>query len=127
MHRYELTDEQWDLVEYLFPERTEGRGRPRKSPREVLNALFWILRSGAPWRDLPERYGPWQSVLRSRPLCYAGDKGFSQPRIRSWLKRHSVRCVIPRRSDQHPEDGRHRFDRKLYRMRSAVEQCIGWI
>src|SRR5207253_4717547 len=43
-------------------ERAEGRGRPRKSAREVLNALFWILRSGAPWRDLPERYGPWQSV-----------------------------------------------------------------
>ena len=65
--------------------------------------------------------------LRSRPQCYAGDKGFSQARIRNWLKRHSVRCVIPRRSDQHPEDGRHRFDKKLYRMRSAVEQCIGWI
>jgi transposase len=62
MHRYELTDEQWDLIEYLFPERQGGRGRPRKSAREVLNALFWILRSGAPWRDLPERYGPWQTI-----------------------------------------------------------------
>ncbi len=48
MHRYELTDEQWDLIEYLFPERTEGRGRPRKSAREVLNALFWIVRRQLP-------------------------------------------------------------------------------
>ena len=64
---------------------------------------------------------------RSRPGCYAGDKGFSQPRIRNWLRRHSVRAVIPRRLDQHPEDRRHQFDRRLYRMRSAVEQCIGWI
>jgi transposase len=39
-----------------------ARGRPRSDLREVLNAIFSLLRTGAPWRDLPERYGPWQTV-----------------------------------------------------------------
>ena len=47
----------------LFPERQIGdKGRPRREPRETLNGIFWIARSGAAWRDLPERYGPWQTV-----------------------------------------------------------------
>ena len=39
-----------------------GGGRPPRDPRQLLNAMFWILRAGAPWRDLPERYGPWQTA-----------------------------------------------------------------
>jgi transposase len=62
MRRYEVTDEQWALVADLFPKRATT-GRPRKEPREVLNAVFWILNTGAPWRDLPEdRFGPWETV-----------------------------------------------------------------
>lgn len=64
---------------------------------------------------------------RTRPECLAGDKGYSYARIRSWLHHHSIRVVIPRRDDQHPEDGRHRFDRQLYRRRSTIEQCVGWL
>lgn len=64
---------------------------------------------------------------RQRPDAMAGDKGYSTPRIRRWLRRHAVRAVIPRRSDQHPDDGRLHFDRAAYRRRSTVEQCIGWI
>src|SRR2546422_6461233 len=62
MHRYELTDEQWELIQPLFPDREEPRGRPRTPPREVFNAILWVLRSGAPWRDLPERYARWPTV-----------------------------------------------------------------
>jgi len=61
MGRYELTDAQWALVEGQLP-RSEGVGRPWRDHRPILNGIFWILRSGAPWRDLPERYGKWQSV-----------------------------------------------------------------
>lgn len=61
MHRYELTDEQWDALKHLLP-RPAQTGRKSKPPRQVLNGILWILRSGAPWRDLPERYGPWQTV-----------------------------------------------------------------
>ena len=64
---------------------------------------------------------------RTRPECPAGDKGRSYPRIRSRLHRHSIRVVIPQRSDQHPDDGRPRFDQKLYRRRCTIEQCIGWL
>jgi len=64
---------------------------------------------------------------RRRPATLAGDKGYSYPRIRQWLRRHAIRAVIPRRTDQHPEDGRVRFDRATYRRRSAVERCVGWL
>jgi transposase len=60
--RYELTDEQWALIEPLLPQRTATTGRKPKDPRQTLNGIVWILHSGAPWRDLPEGYGPWQTV-----------------------------------------------------------------
>ena len=63
---------------------------------------------------------------RTRPAARAGDKGYSYSRIRSWLRRHAIQAVIPRRKDQHPDDGRRRFDAQQYRRRSTVEQCIGW-
>jgi transposase len=68
-----------------------------------------------------------QGRPRTRPEALAGDKGYSYPRIRQWLRRHAVRGIIPRRSDQHPADGRVRFDRHGYRRRSTIEQCVGWL
>lgn len=64
---------------------------------------------------------------RTRPAAVAGDKGYSDPRIRQWLRRHAILAVIPRRSDQKPDDGRVRFDKQADRMRCTVEQCIGWL
>lgn len=62
MKRHELTDEQWNLVETLIPRSKARTGRPAKDRRLMLNGIFWILGTGAPWRDLPERFGPWQTV-----------------------------------------------------------------
>ena len=63
MKRYELTKEQGERVRPLLPpEETGKRGRPRKDNRMMLNGMLWIARSGAQWRELPEAYGPWQSV-----------------------------------------------------------------
>ena len=63
LKRYELTDQEWEkLAPLLPPEKTGRRGRPQKDNRTMLNAMVWIARSGAPWRDLPERYGPWETV-----------------------------------------------------------------
>lgn len=56
MSRYDLTDFEWRVIEPLLPNKP--RGVPRADDRRVLNGIFWVLRSGAPWRDLPERYGP---------------------------------------------------------------------
>ena len=63
LRRYEITDSEWSrIVDLLPPENTGKRGRPRKDNRTILNGMIWIARSGAPWRDLPERYGPWETV-----------------------------------------------------------------
>ena len=63
MARYDLTDEEFELLLPLLPvERPNKPGHPYRSHRQVLNGMFWILRTGAPWRDLPPRYGPWNTV-----------------------------------------------------------------
>jgi transposase len=64
---------------------------------------------------------------RRRPRAAAGDKGYSHPHIRAWLRRRGIKAVIPYRADQNPDDGRHRFDKTLYRERAAVGQCVGWL
>jgi len=242
--RYELADEQWELIELILPKRTAQTGRKPRDPRPMLNGMVWILRSGAPWRDLPERYGPWQTVYdyyrhwrnngtfdrflsalhvrldpngridgdlwcidgssvraaraaagaaksltphpqepadhawgrsrggwgskfhlvtdgrglppavevtlgqrhestqveavmdtiaipqpvgrpRKRPKRLAGDKGYSYSTIRRWLRAHGITVVIPRKSNQ--RKGRGPFDKKNYRRRSVIEQCVGWL
>lgn len=60
MGRYELTDWEWKAIEPHLPNKP--RGVPRVDDRRVLNGIFWVLRSGAPWADLPERYGPRTTV-----------------------------------------------------------------
>ena len=56
MARYDLSDFEWSVIEPVLPNKP--RGVPRVDDRRVLNGIFWVLRSGAPWADLPERYGP---------------------------------------------------------------------
>src|SRR4051794_22582726 len=79
MGRFDLTDRQWERLEPLLPPRRPRTGRPNEDHRRILNGIVWVLRTGAPWRDLPERYGPvgtvssrfyrwraagvWQSIL----------------------------------------------------------------
>ena len=62
----DLTDAQWAILKPLFQpkRRPDGRGRPWKDTRAVLNGVFWILRTGAPWHDLPPRYPPYQTCHR---------------------------------------------------------------
>jgi len=55
--RYELTDEEWAAINPMLPNKP--RGVPRVNDRRVLNGIFWVLRSGAPWRDLPDSFGPY--------------------------------------------------------------------
>jgi len=64
MKRHELTDEQWELVEPLIPKGKAKTGRKRKDPRLMLNGIMWVLSTGAPWRDLPERFGSCKTVHR---------------------------------------------------------------
>jgi transposase len=62
-----LTEEQWHILEPILPKdpvRRDGRGRPWSDRRKILEGSLWILRTGAPWQDLPDRYGPHQTVHR---------------------------------------------------------------
>jgi transposase len=64
MYRYELTDTQWEQIAAFFPDRYHhgGAGHPWKAHRPIVNGILWHLHTGAPWPDLPERYGPWKTV-----------------------------------------------------------------
>jgi transposase len=247
--RHEITDAQWEFLEPQLPKSKATTGRPPADARLMVNGLMWILRTGAPWRDLPaERFGPWQTVYhyrnawradgtldkillslqvrldrrgkidwnlwcidgsvaraarcaagaasgrlhpdeppdhalgrsrggftskfhlvtdgcglpltvevsagqrhdstmfetamdavvaiprplgrpRRRPERLAGDKGYSYPRIRNWLRAHGIGAVIPQRDDQRANHkGRPiEFDKDAYRRRGIIEQCIGWL
>ncbi len=78
----ELTDEQWAVIEPHLPElpsREDGRGRPWRENREVMNGILWILRSGARWKDLPGCFPPYQTCHR---------------RFQHWVRDGSLRRVL---------------------------------
>ena len=78
----ELTDEQWAVLEPLLPQlprREDGRGRPWRDNREVMNGVLWVLRSGARWKDLPPRFPPYQTCHR---------------RFQSWVQSGALRRVL---------------------------------
>ncbi len=80
--REELTDEQWVIIQPLIPEpprRADGRGRPWRDAREVLNGILWILRSGARWQDLPARFPPYQTCHR---------------RFQQWVRDGTLRRIL---------------------------------
>jgi transposase len=63
----DLTEDQWRIIEALLPPeqvQREGKGRPWKDPRDVLHGVLWVLRTGAPWKDIPGRYPPYQTCHR---------------------------------------------------------------
>jgi len=66
---------------------------------------------------------------RCRPKRLAGDKGYSYPRIRRWLRRYRIGAVIPQRSDQvtHHRGRPLALDRESYRRRNVIECCMGWL
>jgi transposase len=66
----DLAEEQWSLIRPFIPDpevvgSSEKGGRPWRDPRDVLNGIFWVLLTGAPWADLPRRYPPPQTKARS--------------------------------------------------------------
>ncbi len=61
MTRHGLTDVQWELIADVFPTPAQT-GRPPRERREIVEGILWILRTGSPWRDLPEEFGPWETV-----------------------------------------------------------------
>ena len=60
--RHEVSDEEWSVLDSVIPKSAATTGRPARDRREMLNGVLWILSTGAQWRDLPERLGPWETV-----------------------------------------------------------------
>ena len=91
MARFDLTDTEWSIIAPLLP-GAEGKknGRPRPDDRKVLNGIFFVLRTGTPWRDLPDRYGPYTTVYNrfNRWAKAASGFGYSRP----WRQNHHSRC-----------------------------------
>jgi transposase len=90
MRRYELGDDDWEQIADLFPQE-QGHGRPWRSHRSMVNAMLWILNTGSPWRDLPERYGPWQTAYN---------------RFNLWRKDGTFDVVLERLQMRLDEEGR---------------------
>ena len=68
----DLTQPQWSRIKFVF-EKPAKVGRPSLNPRRVFNAILWLLKSGARWRDLPDRYGNWNSIYHKfRKWCSLG-------------------------------------------------------
>jgi len=89
MARDILTDEQWERLRTVLPPQKSKTGRPAKDHRLVVNGMLWILRTGAPWRDLPQDYGPWQTC---------------STRFYRWVKAGAwehVLAELQRQADQH--------------------------
>jgi len=62
MTRTILTDKLWKKLQPTLPPERGYWGRPSRSHREIIEGILWVLRTGAPWRDLPPKFGPWESV-----------------------------------------------------------------
>jgi putative transposase len=62
--RFEMTDEQWTRIEHLLPGRPETPGATARDNRLFVDAVLWIARTGAGWRDLPERFGDWNTTFQ---------------------------------------------------------------
>ena len=78
----DLTSEQWAVVEPLLPKpvkRADGKGRPRVNNRAILNGILWVMRTGAPWHDMPNRYPPYQTCHR---------------RFQEWVKAGTFESVL---------------------------------
>ena len=73
MRRHELTDDQWARTEHLLPGRPGGHGGVARDNRLFVNAVWFVAETGIPWRDLPERFGPWDTAYhRSNAWCEKG-------------------------------------------------------
>lgn len=87
--RYELSDAEWSLIKDIVSP-PQKMGRPRRDDRQMLNGICWILCSGAKWRDLPERYGPWKTVY---------------DRFRQWRDDGTFNAILERLHLKLREDG----------------------
>ncbi len=98
-----------------FPQKTETRGRKPLNLRQTVNGIFYLLRTGIPWRDLPERY----SRFPARAWC--ADRAYVDVDIRRFIERYGAEYVVPPKKNT---KNRWEYDRGVYRTRHLIENCF---
>jgi len=100
--RFKLDGRQWERVE-AFLESEPGPGRPPLDDRRFVEAVLWVLRTGAPWRDLPSEFGPWKTVFkRIEPGCLIADKAYDSNALRAQLEEMGAEALIPSNASRIP-------------------------
>ena len=109
--RYEIDDAQWEKIKPFLGNTPKKTGRPQADNRNLLNGVLWIMHTGAPWRDPPGYYGPWQTVY----------KRFSQ-----WEKDEKLKQLYLHSLRRCPFLGMHRSGRKYQYSYNSRGQLIGY-
>lgn len=99
-HRHDISDRTWSLLEPHLLGRDGAWGKKASDNRQFINAVFWILRTGAPWRDLPPDYGDWKNT--NRRFCRWRDKGMWEKILENmidnpdfeWLMIDATHCKV---------------------------------
>ena len=133
IRRLELTDAEWERLAPLLPPERPQVGRPNKAHRGIINGILWKLRTGAPWRDLPERYGPWQTCA-DRLYRWRRDGTWDRLLAQVQTKADAVGEVAWEvsvdssvvRAHQHATGARHRPSRADVRGGSSTRRTRRW-
>src|SRR5690625_4940860 len=129
--RGELTDRAWKEIEPLLP--ANGNGRRWRDHRQVINGILWRLRTGAPWRDMPERYGPWETA-HERLRLWTMDGTWARILEHAVVKDDAIGNVewtisvdsSAVRVHQHAAGARKKGDAKQIRSRPSLWQENAW-
>jgi len=92
MHRHALTDDQWDRIQPLLPRRPQGR-KSTLGDRLFVEAVLYRTKTGIPWRDLPERFGPWKTVY-NRFCRWAAKDHWSRIFLELQVDRDEMACIV---------------------------------
>ena len=96
--RNELSDIQWTHIESFIPKqkvRADGKGRPRRANREIVNGILWVLRTGARWKDMPEKFPPYQTCHR---------------RLQEWVRSGRLRDILEALAKDLEDRGKFNLD-----------------
>ena len=132
LHRHDLTDPEWLLLEPVLPSGVGRRGRPWVNHRQVVNGVIWRTRTGCPWRDLPEAFGSWKTVYnrhrrwsadgtwqRVLDVLRAGSDGDAKPG--QWVVGVDSTVV---RAHQHAAGARHQPPRDVPSAAVRTGGCV---
>ncbi|MGP4009132.1 DUF6192 family protein [Streptomyces sp. 4N124] len=119
VRRHELTDREWELLAPLIPRAATGR--PRVEDRQVVNGMVYKIRTGISWRDLPERYGPWNTVYKiEHTIEYLDLVGTCHGFV------GTLGRLVPRmRGQEFTDDERETVRRQIGRVRAAADWLEG--